>query len=549
MAASRNFATAGASGEFPLFFRSALTPAVLGTIFSGVEARNPSTHRFSFVPRAARRCRRWGVAVAVVLVCVAGSSRRSGLAHADTVFLEELERRAFAFFLDHTDEVTGLTRDRAPADGSASRAPASIAASGFALSAWCIGADRGWLSHEEARGRVLATLRFADTKVAGERGWFFHFIDSATGARRWNCEVSTIDTALFLKGAVMAREYFDDAEVRMLVDRIYARIDWRWALDGGKTLRHGWTPEGGFLVTRWDQYSELMGLYLLGLGAPAGALPPESWTSWSRREVAVQGKHAFISCPPLFTHQYAQAWFDFRGVNDGIADYWENSVSATLAQREWCASLSSRFNRWSSELWGLTASDSARGYIAWGGPNESAGRLDGTLVPCAPAGSLPFAPRECLAALRAMRNAGGAALWGRYGFADAFNPHNGWVARDVIAIDVGISLLMAENLRSGFVWRHFMKAPEVRRAMAAAGFVPHDARKPFVNGLLGRARSDDLRRRLLPLFDRNANVTATQTERDREELPAHPIDTSADFADRWARPLSDRSWRRTARAG
>lgn len=451
------------------------------------------------------------------------------------------------FFLDHTDVSTGLTRDRAPADGSVSQAPASIAASGFALSAWCIGADRGWITRDEARGRVLTTLRFADEHVARERGWFYHFIDHDTGARHWSCEASTIDTALFLQGAVLAREYFGDPEVRGLVDRIYARIDWRWALDGGRTLRHGWTPERGFLAARWDNYSELMGLYLLGIGAPSGALPAESWSAWSRGKVAVQGNHAFISCPPLFTHQYAHAWFDFRGVHDGLADYWANSVSVTLAQREWCAALSNRFSRWSPELWGLTASDSAKGYIDWGGPYKSAERLDGTLVPCAPAGSLPFAPRECLAALQAMRLAGGPALWGRYGFADAFNPQNGWVAPDVIAIDVGISLLMAENLRSGFVWKHFMRAPEVRRAMTVAGFVPHDSRKPFVSKLLARGRADEVRRGLLMTVPGGALANELYHARAREELPNRSLPVLANAADRWARPLKGRAWRRTAR--
>jgi hypothetical protein len=515
-----------------------------------MEAFEPSILRATNTARGAgRRSWFWWAAALglAALALVSGSARRCGPAGAEAVFLDDLEYRALTFFIDHTDAATGLTRDRAPADGSASKAPASIAASGFALTAWCIGADRGWLGRDEALRRTLTTLRFADESAARERGWFYHFIDVSTGKRHWRCEASTIDTALFLQGAVLAREYFDDVAVSALVDRIYARVDWRWALDGGSTLRHGWNPERGFLASRWDSYSELMGLYLLGLGAPAAGLPAESWSAWSRRTVAVQGRHAFISCPPLFTHQYSHAWFDFRGVHDGIADYWQNSVDVTLAQREWCASLTSRFSRWSPEMWGITASDSADGYIDWGGPNNSGERLDGTLVPCAPAGSLPFAPRECLAALQAMRDAGGAALWGRYGFADAFNPQNGWVARDVIAIDVGISLLMAENLRSGFVWKHFMRAPEVRRGMTLAGFVAHDDRKPFVSTVLARARSAEYRRALVPMFERDAKVAETCAGRGQEELPGRPAEAMAELAERWARPLSERAWRRMAR--
>lgn len=389
---------------------------------------------------------------------------------ADEAFIEDLQARALLFFLEQSDPQTGLTYDRAPADGSRSQSPASIAATGFALTAWCIGDYRGWISHEEALARALKALRFINHEVDNERGWIYHYINVQTGRRMWCSEASTIDTALFLKGALMAREYLNDPEVTRLVNAIYTRIDWTWALNGGATLSHGWRPETGFLKNRWDSYSELLGMYLLGLGAPANALPAESWSAWKRAPLVTYGSHTFIQCAPLFTHQFAHAWFDFRGRRDDFADYWRNSVDATLAQREWCADNAATFAHWSRNMWGVTASDSARGYVAWGGPQESPTKIDGTLVPCAPAGSLPFAPRECLKALREMRRIGGPGIWQRYGFVDAFNPTTGWVAKDVIAIDVGISLLMAENMRSGFVWRYFMRAPEVTRGMALAGF-------------------------------------------------------------------------------
>lgn len=388
----------------------------------------------------------------------------------DDKFLDELEQRALLFFVEQSDPVTGLTRDRARADGSKGHAPASIAASGFALSAWCIGDVRGWLPREEAVKRSVAVLKFIRDKVENEHGWIYHFVDIYNGRRMWRSEASTIDTALFLKGALLAREYFGNPEVTQLVDEIYERIDWQWALDGGTTLSHGWRPETGFLKSRWDSYSELLGLYLLGIGAPNKPLPAKSWQAWRRGPVITYGDRTFINCPPLFTHQYPQAWFDFRNRSDGLTDYWQNSVNATLAQRQWCAELGKTFAQWSLDLWGVTASDSAKGYVDWGGPVGASSNLDGTIVPCAPGGSLPFAPRECLQALHTMRKVGGSAVWGRYGFADAFNPHTGWVSPDVIAIDVGITLLMAENMRSGFVWRYFMKAAEAKRGLALAGF-------------------------------------------------------------------------------
>lgn len=388
----------------------------------------------------------------------------------DTALLDDIQRRAVRFFIEQSDPVSGLTRDRAPKDGTSGSAPASIAATGFALTAWCIADARGWIPPGEALARVRATLRFAADHTEHERGWFYHFIGVRDGRRVWRCEASTIDTALFLQGALMAREYLRDPETSALVERIYGRIDWQWALNGGTTLSHGWHPETGFIPHRWDSYSELMGMYLLGIGAPQGGLRAESWHAWSRGPQAEHDGRAFLQGGPLFTHQYAQAWFDFRGQRDAYADYWQNSIDATLAQRAWSARQSGRYTHWSDDMWGLTASDSATGYRAWGTPGIENETADGTLVPCAPGGSLPFAPRECLTALARMRDTGGPAVWGRYGFADAFNPQTGWSSPDVIGIDVGITLIMAENLRSGLVWQAFMRAPEVSRAMALAGF-------------------------------------------------------------------------------
>lgn len=389
----------------------------------------------------------------------------------DTNLLDEIQERAVLFFVEHSDPVTGFTRDRAPKTGEFRKGPSSVAATGFALTAWCIADARGWLPPGEALQRVRQTLRFVAEQHAHERGWLYHFVDAATGRRAWQSEASTIDTALFLQGALMAREYLQDAETSRRVEQIYARIDWQWALNGGTTLSHGWRPENGFIPHRWDSYSELMGMYLLGIGAPTThALPAKSWHAWRREPLAKYEGRTFIQCGPLFTHQFSHGWFDFRGHRDAHADYWQNSIDATLAQRAWSAAQSERYQHWSSDVWGLTASDGARGYTAWGTPGHEKDQSDGTLVPCAPGGSLPFAPRECLTALHRMRVMGGDEIWGRYGFADAFNPQTGWVASDVIGIDLGIMLIMAENLRSGLVWRSFMGAPEVKRGMNLAGF-------------------------------------------------------------------------------
>jgi len=254
-----------------------------------------------------------------------------------------------------------------------------------------------------------------------------------------------------------------------LADQIYRRVDWRWAQNRAAPVTHGWKPEQGFLKNRWEGYNEALLLYILGLGSPNAPLPPESWRAWQRPQFTYDGYTYVHTVPPLFLHQYSHAWFDFRGVRDHHADYFENSVIATRAHRQFCLDLQKEFPGYSEDLWGITASDSVKGYVVWGGPPEI-GPIDGTVVPSAAGGSLPFLPQATLRVLKNIRNRHGSEVWSRYGPVNAFNPLKKWYDTDVIAIDTGIILLMAENLRTGFVWNTFMKNPEAQSAMEKVGF-------------------------------------------------------------------------------
>ena len=409
------------------------------------------------------------------------------LSVADNDLLDDLSRRSVRYFLDHTNPITGLTLDRAPTTGGLNKKPgsdgvASIAATGFGLTAFCIAADHRWISREVARERVLAALEFFAKKAPQQHGWFYHFLDVATGERRWQSEVSSIDTALLLAGILTARQYFhDDPEIVRLATEIYGRVDFRWMMDGNQSyLSHGWTPEKGFLPFRWDTYSELIILYVLGIGSPKHPISADAWDNWKLPLVQVGG-YTYVGGGPLFIHQYSQAWVDLRdrGTRAGWlldlmephVNYYANSVAATRAEQEVFANeLSREYPKYSAKIWGVTASDSKKGYTDWG-TNLADTRIDGTVVPSAAAGSLMFAPDICIPALRTMLLQYGRKIYGRYGFADAFNPATGWVSQDVIGIDVGISLLSGENLRTGRVWQWFMANPEPGRALDLAGLV------------------------------------------------------------------------------
>jgi hypothetical protein len=396
-----------------------------------------------------------------------------GLTSRDDELLEEIERRAFRYFWAHGDERTGHVLDRSRADGS--RHPqagiASVAATGYGLTALAIAAERGWERRSAVVARVRSSLRFLAGEMPHEHGWFYHFVDQSSGAREWACELSSIDTALLLAGVLTARQAFA-SDPRIVEDAatIYGRVDFPWMLNGHPALLSmGWKPESGFLDARWEHYCELMLLYLLALGSPSHPLPAASWHAW-RRPLMEWGGFSYISGPdPLFVHQYSHAWIDFRGRKErktGI-DWFANSVTATRAHKAFCLGLAGDFPAYRDDVWGITASDSAKGYVAWGGPPRHPA-IDGTVVPCAAGGSLMFAPEICVPVMHALHDRF-ATAWGPYGFVDAFNPGTNWIDADVLGIDLGITLLSAENLRSGAVWRWFMRNPEIGRAMTMAG--------------------------------------------------------------------------------
>ncbi|HYN25954.1 MAG TPA: glucoamylase family protein [Pyrinomonadaceae bacterium] len=407
---------------------------------------------------------------------------------SDDAFLEDLSRRSFQYFWEQSDPQTGLTLDRARTDGTPhspshpSHNIASSGATGFGLTALCIAAERSWVDPAAARERVRNTLRFFADSAFHEHGWFYHWLDVKTGERRWKSEVSSIDTALLLGGILTARQYYrNDAEIVRLATKIYERVDFRWMLNGHATLlSHGWKPETGFLKPRWDTYSEDAILYLLAIGSATHPISPASWYALWRDRYRYEAYAYFTTIGvPLFMHQYSHAWVDFRNRRETKSDqidYFQNSINATLAHRAFCLTLSREFPGYGPNVWGITASDSAKGYLAWGGPPRDPS-IDGTVVPSAPGGSLMFTPAIALPALRTMRDKFGERVYGRYGFVDAFNPNNGWVDTDVIGINVGIILLSAENMRTGNVWRWFMQNREIPRALQMVGLRRYTKRR------------------------------------------------------------------------
>jgi hypothetical protein len=430
-----------------------------------------------------KRTRRWRIAALVIagLLLVLGGSlweasrfeyRATGIDFAISAeerdLLEKVERAAFDFFWNECNTANGLIKDRAhfryrtPID----YAPSSVAGAGYALSAYCIGAEKGWITRQQAYERCLRTLQFFK-RMQNVKGFYYHFVDMKTGVRTWKSELSPIDTTLFLAGALHAGVFFRGTEVERLSRELYERIDWKWMLGGGRTLALGWTPEDGFQEWRWDHYCESLLMYLLAIGSPTHPIPASAWHEISR-PIGQYAGYTCIASPPLFTHQYSHIWVDFRGRYDDYADYFQNSVQATLANRQFCIDEMENHATYGPNVWGLTASQAPDGYHAYG---AKPGRAlhDGTIAPTGALGSIVFTPRESLDFLKHMYREH-PELWGHYGFTDAFNIGRNWQAQEVLAIDQGTIILMIDNFLTGSIWRDFMTIPEIRRAMEAVGF-------------------------------------------------------------------------------
>lgn len=404
-----------------------------------------------------------------VLFSHASSAQETAVDH--DAFLNEIQQSAFRYFEEQRNPHTGLVRDSAPnrVGGTVSNAPASIAAVGFALTAYPVAVERGWMSRASAQELTARTLEFFLTRAQQHNGFFYHFLNPETGERASRCELSPIDTALFLAGALFAAEYYNDPRIRDLVRKLYERVDFPWMLNQGKTFSLAWSPETGFSKGRWDHFDESLLLYVLAIGSPARPVPAESWGE-VLKPVGSYRDYRLIQMPPLFTHQYPHVWLDLRGQHDGFADYFENSVNASRANRAFCIDQAVKFAGYGPNLWGLSASDGPSGYRAYGAPPGWSVIHDGTVTPSACGSSIVFTPQESIACLENIRTYYSDAMWGAYGFSDAMNVGKQWFSDKVLAIDQGPLLLMIENYRSGLIWKYMSQSAPIRDALQKMGF-------------------------------------------------------------------------------
>ncbi len=392
---------------------------------------------------------------------------------SDDEFLDMVQKKCFLFIWNEANPETGLIKDRADNfNFSDDRKIASVASVGYGLGAICVAQERGWVSKKAAYERVLSTLKYFRDEMESNHGFYYHFVHMDTGRHLPNSEGSSMDTAIFLAGALTAAEYYKGTEVEEIANELYNRADWQWMLAGGRTLSMGWDHRGKMLMARWNHYNEGILCYILAIGSPTYPIAAAAWDEINRPIRSYKG-YTCIVCSPLFTHQFPQLWVDLRGIHDKYADYYANSTIATLANREFCVNNSKSYKSYGEDSWGLTACDGPGGYKVYGAPPAT--RLavhDGTVAPTAAAGSMMFTPEESISALRFMYDNHGDKIWGKYGFSDAYNVTRNWYAKDVIGIDVGAMILGIENARSGMLWDYFMRNEDIQKSLMEIGFKP-----------------------------------------------------------------------------
>ena len=422
------------------------------------------------------------------------------LTNEETILLDSIQQKTFLFFMNERNPENGLVKDR-----SASWAPASIAAIGFALPSYAIGVERGWLTRNEAADITLRILRFfmnsvqsPDTNVTGYQGFYYHFLRMNSGTREWDCELSTVDTGLLMMGIIFSRNYFNldneaEKEIRSIAAKLLERLNWDFfkmpvSSEHANSISMGWTPEHGLHNMGWVGYNEALFLYILaaGSGMTNVEVAYKSWLdSYDWKTPYPELSHAVF--PPLFGHQFSHIFIDFHDLVDkymkekGI-DYFENSRRATYVQRLYAIDNPKDWVGYDSLCWGISASDGPtekynfndKNFLGYAGRGTSGPDFnyfdDGTITPYASISSIVFAPEIVLPTIKSLNQKYGKSLWGPYGYFDAFNPTLNWFNKEYIGIAQGPLLLMIENFRSGLVWNYVMKDSVIQNGLKRLGF-------------------------------------------------------------------------------
>lgn len=405
----------------------------------------------------------------------------------DEELLTLVQQQTFRYFWDFAHPESGLARERTNTEYYGHDV-VTTGGSGFGVMALVVGVERGFITREQGVERMLKILDFLDKKAEHFHGIWPHWMNGATGETirfsRKDDGADLVESAFMFQGLLAAHQYFNrdteqERRVRWLIDNMWRQAEWSWFTKGGEEVLYWhWSPNHGWAMNHPVKgHNECHIAYVLAAASPTYSIPENVYhKGWTDSPVFKNGKEFYgIRLPlgmdfggPLFFTHYSYLGLDPRGLKDRYADYWEQNVNHTLINRQHAIVNPGGYAGYGEKCWGFTASDGDKGYSAHDPLNDP-----GVITPTAALSSFPYTPEYSMEALRYFYERKDR-LWGEYGFKDAFNPDNGWVADSYLAIDQGPIVVMIENYRSQLIWNLFMSHPDVQRGLRRLDFTsPH----------------------------------------------------------------------------
>ncbi len=396
----------------------------------------------------------------------------------DDQLLTKVQEQTFKYFWDFAHPESGLIRER-----NTSGNLVTIGGSGFGVMAILVGIERGFITREQGVNRLAKIVNFL-AQADRFHGVWPHWMDGTTGEvipfSALDDGGDIVETAFMIQGLLTARQYLDpaDATEKTIVDKItqlWETVEWDWYTQGEDVITWHWSPNFGFeknlKVRGWN---EALIVYVLAASSPTHSVAAEVYhQGWARDGAMINGNSFYgIELPlgenlggPLFFEHYSFLGLDPRNLSDQYANYWTQATNHTLINQAYCIANPKQYVGYSSDSWGLTASDNHVGYSAHSPTNDL-----GVITPTAAISSIPYTPEASMDAIRQFYYLIGDRMWGSYGFYDAFNSTVDWYADSYLAIDQGPIIIMIENHRTGLLWNNFMKDTEIKGGLNKLGF-------------------------------------------------------------------------------
>ncbi|MEX0721992.1 MAG: glucoamylase family protein [Balneolaceae bacterium] len=398
---------------------------------------------------------------------------------SDKELLDKVQEATFQYFWDFAHPVSGLARER-----NTSGETVTIGGSGFGLKAIVTGIHRDFIARSEGVERFQKIVDFLKSADRFHGAWS-HWLNGSTGRAQafsqYDDGGDLVETAFMAQGLITVRQFLDKntPEEQALIsdiNHLLDTIEWDWYTQNDQNVLYWhWSPNHDWRMNMQIKgYNEALIVYVLAASSENHSIDPEVYHEGWASSGSIRNGNSFYghTLPlgydyggPLFFAHYSFLGLNPRNLSDTYADYWEQNRSHTLINREHNIINPNNFVGYSSDSWGLTASDNYEGYLA-----HEPTRDNGTITPTAAISSIPYTPEESMEAIHHFYYVLGDKLWGEYGFYDAFNPTESWWANSYLAIDQGPIIIMIENYRSELLWDLFMSAPEVQSALDRLGF-------------------------------------------------------------------------------